>query len=173
MATSSELNAWLRAVPGFQGAQPENYVESGRRLRDGESVILNYSPLDDPRGGTHWVAAAARPGGVVWFDSFGLQPDAEDGILKVKSHFRDWLASHGHVSRFWPEDWQDQHSYVCGLWCAAFVKNPRREARFWVDTHRLKSPAFRDYHVTQAEGGLLGPGRQWVVADVVNRLRAQ
>lgn len=184
MATNVELERFLKPVPGFRGAHPEDVIEAGRfRLRPGESAIFNYSRLAD--GGTHWVAARFELGGhqITWFDSLDFEPDGEDPFLGLKTHFHAFLAKHGApIVIYDPPGFrlQDLHSSTCGLWCAAFIAQgaaagsamKQTATWFWEKAFQLRTSAERDALVVRTYGGILRPPQYWVKDDVKKRLRS-
>jgi len=133
MTSASQLTSVLKNVGGFRGVFSSDTLPD--TFRPGESLVTNYDPSDKP--GSHWVAMRhAKDGAGVYFDSFGLPPDAEDNILHDQTRFRDWLSQHTRQPLRWNRvDLQSLADNVCGEWSCAFVLAgglpEDRETRNW------------------------------------------
>lgn len=154
MTSSSELAAVLRGVKGFRGVFASDTLPY--TLRRGESVVVNFDPADRP--GSHWVAMLhAKDGSGLYFDSFGQEPDAEDGILGDRTHFRAWLGLHTSKPLRWNHtDLQSLYSNTCGEWAATFVligalPQDRAAAKYWRPLQRGSAFA-RDARIKQLLG---------------------
>ena len=65
----------------------------------------------------------APDGSGLYFDSFGLAPDAEDNILHDRTRFGQWLRSHSTGPIRWNEfDFQSLADNTCGQWATTFIK---------------------------------------------------
>eukprot|EP00052_Salpingoeca_macrocollata_P030177 m.314591 g.314591 ORF g.314591 m.314591 type:complete len:216 (+) comp23063_c0_seq12:3032-3679(+) len=102
----------------------------------GWSLIANYSPLSDERGGTHWIAMSrlndsnGRP--PFFFDSYGTAPDNDDSILHLGTDFRPFLRAHNRSRKKlpgWEHNPYDLQAYsgpnnnTCGEWSVFFIAN--------------------------------------------------
>jgi hypothetical protein len=145
MTSTDELEAKCKHIAGFAGvfaddeldqllskmkASNINSQQTLQRLKRPTppqpfSAIVNYSPINDPRGGTHWVAFGNMlgTGPAQYFDSFGFSPDHDDVILSVGTKFRDFLrkvSATGTIDSN-PYDLQAMESDTCGEWACYYV----------------------------------------------------
>jgi hypothetical protein len=87
------------------------------------SLIVNYDPHNLP--GSHWVSCRISKDGVIWYDSFGLAPDANDIILGHRTYFHDWLSTVCRLlqlENYWynTADLQSLKSRTCGHYALHF-----------------------------------------------------
>lgn len=132
MTTADQLRSVCEATPGFLGVYAADQLpafahDNPRSGHDGEwrkapALIANYDDAAEP--GSHWVAMRFPHGEAAeYFDSFGLQPDAEDALLQRQTHFLQYAKKHsgnGHV-RSNDRDLQRLDANACGEWAALFV----------------------------------------------------
>jgi len=120
MTSATQLKEAAQGAPGFLGVFSSDNLPT--RFEPGESLIANYDAKDRP--GSHWIAMKRAPDGSgLYFDSFGLPPDAEDSILHDRTAFGKWLRSHSNGQiRFNEFDFQSLADNTCGQWATTFVK---------------------------------------------------
>lgn len=155
MTSSSQLDSILRDLRGFLGVFPSDRLPP--KLRPGECLIANMSPSDE--SGTHWIAMMRKPSGEpLYFGSFGEPPDALDGILHEKTHFRQWLrgVSGEQPIAFNRLQLQALASTTCGEWSALFcligaLPDDPTALRLW-KPFKLGSAQDRDRRVRDAMG---------------------
>jgi len=120
MTSATQLKEAAQGAPGFLGVFSSDNLPD--RFEPGESLIANYDAKDRP--GSHWVAMERAPDGSgLYFDSFGLPPDAEDNILHDRTAFGQWLRQHSNGQIRWNEyDFQSLADNTCGQWATTFIK---------------------------------------------------
>ena len=120
MTSATQLKEAAQGAPGFLGVFSSDNLPD--RFEPGESLIANYDAKDRP--GSHWIAMKRAPDGSgLYFDSFGLPPDAEDSILRDNTTFGQWLRSHSNGEIHWNRfDFQSLADNTCGQWATTFVK---------------------------------------------------
>lgn len=87
-------------------------------------IILNYSRSDENDNGTHWVACLfpkSLTQRIIWFDSYGQKPDAEDVILGKKTLFKNFLDKWQSGWTYNKFDFQNLTTQTCGLWAALSI----------------------------------------------------
>ena len=80
-------------------------------MNNGDKWIVNQDQSDSGRGGTHWVSLTKIDGVLIYFDSFGAEPDPRIITLMNQKGY-----SFSNVI-------QDIHSRACGHYCIAFLKH--------------------------------------------------
>ena len=120
MTSATQLKEAAQGAPGFLGVFSSDNLPT--RFEPGESLIANYDAKDRP--GSHWIAMKRVPDGSgLYFDSFGLAPDAEDNILHDRTTFGKWLQAHSTGPIRWNRfDFQSLADNTCGQWATTFVK---------------------------------------------------
>lgn len=105
--TGSEINEYLKNVPGYQGlfirSQLDKDFFSG--LKNG-FYILNYGKVFE---GTHWVAFEVNGNKITYFSSLGDKP------LKIFDTIPQQVVYSNYKL-------QSNYSMNCGLWAVAFIK---------------------------------------------------
>lgn len=139
MTSSKDLRKALKGLTGFRGVFSSDMLPG--TFRPGECLIANYDPSGKP--GSHWIAMMLKPGGeALYFDSFGMKPDAEDNILHDRTRFGEWLRRHAGRIRRDPfvrhnkVDLQSLASNACGDWSAFFcmagaLPEDKGAGKFW------------------------------------------
>ena len=140
MTSTQQLDNYCRNIPGFLGTFAADQLPNASSIKPrpgGSSLIVNYSPIDDPKGGTHWVAFLrlkdANGKKPFYFDSYGVSPDNDDLILNLKTDFRPYLKScNNGNSNGYPYEWNkyDLQAYrdeknggTCGEFACWAVRN--------------------------------------------------
>ena len=132
MTSTDELQHACDDVPGFLGVYASDELEgltaamdSAKPRLGGFSAIFNYSPIT--QGGSHWIAmarlrdAGGRPG--MLMDSFGSSPDRDDAILRVKTHFAQFLRANSRGEPLRNQfDLEGARGDACGEYAAIFVR---------------------------------------------------
>ena len=90
MASGDQINTWAlrHKVRGWLGVFASDTLPA-HVPQTPWSLVVNYQQHTQP--GDHWVSAMGSHGRAFWFSSFGLKPDAADGILGDRTSFREWL----------------------------------------------------------------------------------
>ena len=141
MTSTQQLDNYRKNIPGFLGTFAADELPSASSIKPrpgGSSLIVNYSPINDPKGGTHWVAFLrlkdANSKKPFYFDSYGVSPDNDDLILNLNTDFRTFLKN-CNASRLmdgFPYEWNkyDLQAYrdvlngsTCGEWSCWAVRN--------------------------------------------------
>lgn len=83
-------------------------------------AIVNYDPSN--KQGSHWCGIAYYNSTPMWFDSYGMKPDADDIVLDDTTHFSKFLKKHsgGKEIKYNKRDFQALESSTCGLWAVLF-----------------------------------------------------
>ena len=98
----------------------------------GVCFIVNYDPSF--KGGSHWIAFSVIPPNnqyydtinepnntVLYFDSYGEEPDSDNKLLGDDTKFRNYIASIPHSNyKYNYYDFQALNSDVCGLYAIYF-----------------------------------------------------
>lgn len=133
-------------------------------------IIVNYSARGNAEGGTHWCGVGITLNGPsVWFDSFGMSPDAEDIVFRqleghdFTTHFYEWLLDAAEVAGlprtkdsvlYSPHRMQGKKSDVCGEYSSWFVAHglPGPEKKAWKKILALSTAGARDKQVKRLVG---------------------
>ena len=150
MSTTKQLTAWCRKnnVPFFLAVCATDELPA--RLPAQAFVIVNYQPSTMP--GDHWVAFRKSGSHFDWFDSYGLQPDAEDLIVGDHAQFKRYLREQGAQSVTVNKiDLQQLHTQVCGHYCCWFGKNgqPSTSNAGWAPFGSMADKANNDRVIAQ------------------------
>lgn len=100
-------------VPNFKGVFACDLLP--RKIRDGESAILNTDPHDKP--GKHYVAIYRKNGKTFYFDSLNLEPD----IAFPQMHRSLERAKLTPLHRVLPGAIQALTSKFCGLFASDYI----------------------------------------------------
>jgi hypothetical protein len=123
MSYDYQLEHALRKHPGFLGVFASDELPD--RVPPGSSLIVNYGASNT--GGSHWVAMRNLNGrgDAEYFDSYGFPADAEDILLKSKTHFEAYLKSYSATGRYVYNklNLQCVDSDVRGQYCVYFIKH--------------------------------------------------
>ena len=134
MTSTQQLADACKDVKNFLGVfaadELPNYIEP---KIGGSSLISNYSPSNDIRGGTHWIAMLnlmdSRGLPAYFFDSYGTKPNNDDGILKLGTNFSSYLTKNSFTrkyryNKFDLQAYRDPvNSGTCGEWSVYCIKN--------------------------------------------------
>ena len=127
MSTTKQLENWAeKNISNFLGVYSSDTLPNPLEIKPPASLIVNYDPHNMP--GSHWVACTINLDTVEWFDSFGLQPDADDLILGHKTNFRKFLSTVCHKLGIKKYSWntadlQSLDAQTCGHYSLWFCKN--------------------------------------------------
>jgi len=154
MTSSDQLAAYLqpRLGPEFLGVFSSDTLPPS--FKRPAKMIANYSPAGTP--GTHWVAMTfPSHGPAQYFSSYGLRPDAADGILNTHTQFRRYLDDHGADG--WVASTYDLQALgddECGEWSvwALLYGLPRPESADWAPFLAIRSKHQRDQAIRAAVG---------------------
>ena len=120
MTTNLQLDKYLKSkktIAPFEGVFPSNKLPNVPKNHN-FCLVANYDPSN--KQGSHWVALAVIDGKALWFDSYGMKPDASDLILNDKTNFTQYLKKYSNTIDYNKIDYQQMESDVCGLYACYF-----------------------------------------------------
>lgn len=151
-----QIDRALADVPTYKGTYSSNTLPTGPNGRASFKrpfqIISNTAPSYKP--GQHWVMLSVPLfGPAEFFSSYGLPPDASDGILKDVTHFRHWLKSNSATGQYvWNKmSLECLEDDTCGEYCVYAVRHglPESNRGAWEPILSKQTCQARDLAVRQ------------------------